>query len=158
MIWFIAVFLYVPNPTAAYAIGQPTNGEYTEECVSTQFANKGDAMAGGKSPYLKRRVRATDVGVAHRTLPFGTKIEITLERTGKTTTAVVIDRGPFGRLDENGKWYSGAAFYRKHKGGKIPADGWVGCLDSTPPVIDALDHNGKERVKFRVIEWPETNV
>ncbi len=165
MLYLVVIFsLYIPNATAAYAIGQPTSGEYTEGCISTQFAHKGDALAGGASPYLRKirpedpYVRPTDVGVAHRTLPFGTTVEITLPRTEKTTTAIVLDRGPFGRTDKNGDWYNGAAFYRKHKGGKIPGTGWVGCLDMTPPVVDALGHNGKERVIFRVVEWPAPNV
>jgi rare lipoprotein A len=33
--------------------------------------------------------------VAHRTLPFGTIVDITLIKTGKTVRAVVRDRGPY---------------------------------------------------------------
>ncbi|KKN20756.1 hypothetical protein LCGC14_0932220 [marine sediment metagenome] len=168
MFFLIAVFFYVPTydvpeVTADYAIGTPTSGEYVEGCVASRFASKNDKLKGGASPYLKKirpedpYVRPTDVGVAHRTLPFGTIVEITLPRTGKTTTATVIDRGPFGRVDKNGKWYSGASFYRKHKSKEIPGAGWVGCLDMTPPVVDALDHNHKEYVTFEVIEWPNPN-
>ena len=43
-------------------------------------------------------------GVAHRTLPFGTQVEITNPANGRSVTAVVTDRGPFikGRtLDVN---------------------------------------------------------
>lgn len=43
-------------------------------------------------------------GVAHRTLPFGTHVEITNPTNGRSVTAVVTDRGPFikGRtLDVN---------------------------------------------------------
>lgn len=155
----VAVLFLLPD----YAIGQPTSGEYTETCISTQFASKNDAHKGGASPHLMKirpedpYVRPDDAGVAHRTLPFGTVIEISLARTGKTTRATVIDRGPFGRLDENGDWYNGAAFYRRHKGDKIPSDGWIGCLDQAPAVVRALEHNGKERVTFRVVEWPVPN-
>lgn len=155
----IAILFLLPD----YAIGQPTSGEYTETCISTQFASKNDALKGGATPYLMKirpedpYVRPTDVGVAHRTLPFGTTVEISLARTGKTTRAIVLDRGPFGRLDEDGNWYNGAKFYRRHKGGKIPSDGWVGCADLTPPVVKALGHNGKETVTLRVVEWPEIN-
>lgn len=48
-------------------------------------------------------MRAT-YGVAHKTLPFGTRIHITNPRNGRSVTAVVTDRGPFvkGRnLDVN---------------------------------------------------------
>lgn len=36
-------------------------------------------------------------GVAHKTLPFGTRVRITNPRNGKSVTAVVTDRGPFVR-------------------------------------------------------------
>ena len=38
--------------------------------------------------------------VAHKTLPFGTKIKITNKANGKTTEATVVDRGPYvkGRI------------------------------------------------------------
>ena len=48
-------------------------------------------------------MRAT-YGVAHRTLPFGTRVLITNPANGRSVTAVVTDRGPFvkGRsLDVN---------------------------------------------------------
>ena len=37
----------------------------------------------------------TTYGVAHKTLPFGTKVHITNPHNGKSVTAVVTDRGPF---------------------------------------------------------------
>lgn len=36
-------------------------------------------------------------GVAHKTLPFGTRLLITNPRNGRSVTAVVTDRGPFVR-------------------------------------------------------------
>lgn len=38
--------------------------------------------------------------VAHKTYPFGTKLSITNLKTRKTTTGIVVDRGPFvkGRI------------------------------------------------------------
>lgn len=32
---------------------------------------------------------------AHRSLPFGTRVEVTDQRTGKSVTVVINDRGPF---------------------------------------------------------------
>ena len=46
----------------------------------------------------------TTYGVAHRSLPFGTRVLITNPANGKSVTAVVTDRGPFVRgrtLDVN---------------------------------------------------------
>ena len=48
-------------------------------------------------------MRAT-YGVAHKTLPFGTRVHITNSSNGRSVTAVVTDRGPFVRgrtLDVN---------------------------------------------------------
>jgi hypothetical protein len=145
MIWLL-IFL------GAFRVGAPTSGTYNESCR--------DKYAGGKSPYLKRLVKPDDWGVAHRTLPFGTKVEITNPRTGKVAkNAVVIDRGPFGRYKNPKKktgWYNGIKYYRKFLKAKkaIPNDGWSGCLDMTPDLIKALDHNGKEPVDFKVTQWP----
>lgn len=38
--------------------------------------------------------------IAHKTLPFGTKVKITNTKNGKSTHAVVVDRGPYvkGRI------------------------------------------------------------
>ena len=37
----------------------------------------------------------THFGVAHKTLPFGTKLLVTNPANGKSVTATVVDRGPF---------------------------------------------------------------
>jgi hypothetical protein len=146
-----------------YTIGTPTSGTYVESCTATVFCNKGDTMCGGKSAYLKRLVKPDDVGVAHRTLPFGAKLTITNNRTTQSVDAWVIDRGPFGRLDADGVWYSGVSMYRKLRRASktIPStlasdgvDGWRGCIDLTPAVADAIGLNGKETVTFTVSKWP----
>jgi rare lipoprotein A len=141
---------------AAHLVGTPTSGSYTETCVATVFAHPGDRWAGGATPYLMRRVRPDDVGVAHRTLPFGTRIEITNPRTKRKTQATVIDRGPFGRRTKSGRWYNGIRYYRKFLRARkpIPTSGWTACLDITPIVQRRLRHNGKETVRFRVVKWP----
>ncbi|MGX6449464.1 septal ring lytic transglycosylase RlpA family protein, partial [Patulibacter sp. S7RM1-6] len=59
------------------------------------------------------------VGVAHRTLPCGTQVEV--QRGGRTVVAPVIDRGPF-------------------------ANGAV--LDLTKPAADALRVDGVHAVRF----------
>jgi len=172
MFFLIAVFFYVPTydvpeVTADYAIGTPTSGTYADTCGSTMFAQinadgSRDKLAGGRSPYLGRLVKPDDWGAAHRTLPFGAQIEITNVRIGKIASdVVVIDRGPFGRYKDAKKKtgrVSGVKFYRKYsKAGKpIPTAGWLSCLDLTPDVIKALDHNGREEVSFRVTAWPST--
>lgn len=147
----------------AYRIGMPISGSYVETCEATIFCQKGDKYCGGKSVYLGRKVRPSDVGVAHRTLPFGTKLRITNHRTKLSTHAWVIDRGPFGRINTKGKWYNGIGYYRKFLRAKKPiptkmyakgVEGWRGCLDMTPAAARAIKLNGLENVTFEVVKWP----
>ena len=74
-----------------------------EVCIASVFASKGDKWAGGVAPYLKRKVRPSDWGVAHRTLPLGSKVKVINLRTKRSTIARVIDRGPYGAI-YRGKW------------------------------------------------------
>lgn len=68
--------------------------------------NSIDANASWYNDRSKRTasgMRAT-YGVAHKTLPFGTRLHITNPRNGRSVTAIVTDRGPFIRgrsLDVN---------------------------------------------------------
>jgi len=158
--------LYLSQPVFAeeFRVGAPTSGVYTETCTATVFCTRGDKWCGGKSPYLKRKVRPSDQGIAHRTLPVGTRVRITNPRTKLSTLATVVDRGPFGRVNRHGKWYSGAAFYRRflHAKRAIPAtmashrvDGWRGCVDMTARVGRAIKFSGKEVVLLEVVRWPK---
>lgn len=45
------------------------------------------------------------ISVANRTLPFGTSVTFLNPRTGRSVTAVVNDRGPFGRAHAIGVRY-----------------------------------------------------
>lgn len=113
-------------------------------CKASVFGTPGDRWVGGDAFCLGRRVNATDVGVAHRTLKCGTPLLLTNPRTRKRTIAVVVDRGPYGALDEAGTW-----FVRRTstEGGQ-----WRGCLDLTPKAAELLGHNGGlERIEYRVI-------
>jgi hypothetical protein len=141
---------------APHRVGTPLSGRYVQTCEATIFCYKGDPWCGGATPYLMRRVRPTDVGAAHRTLPYGTKIRITNHRTKLSTEAIIIDRGPFGRLTKRGGWYNGIGFYLKRLRARkpIPTSGWRGCLDITPRVGRQIRHNGKEDVTLEVIRWP----
>jgi hypothetical protein len=119
----------------------------SETCIATIFAQPGDKHAGGRSPWLRRRVRPTDLGVAHRTHPLGSWVKVTNLRTGKSVRVRVIDRGPYGKLDARGRWFNGARHPRRR--GRFR-----GCVDLTPATARRIDHNGFERVRVVVSSNP----
>ncbi len=131
---------------------------FFELCNATQFGHAGDKLAGGVAPYLGRHVRPTDNGIAHRTLPMGSRVLLINPRNGRTTRTRVIDRGPFGRVSRTGKWYNGAPLYRRLRRARkpIPRKGWRGCVDMTPRVRRALRHNGFEPVIVAPIQPRKT--
>ena len=78
----------------------------------------------GKTSYL----RMLSSGVAHRTLPCGTALH--LIRGGRSATAYVVDRGPFGIVGTGGRWRAG----KKLRAGEL----WRGVLDLRPGVAAKL--------------------
>lgn len=67
---------------------------YTQVGVASWYGSENNRSATGKK--LTRHLPA----VAHKTLPFGTRVRITTHRTKKSVVAVVEDRGPYtkGRI------------------------------------------------------------
>lgn len=73
--------------------------------LPTESSNKGEEFSGEASYYAdKFHGKKTASGevfnqykltCAHKTLPFGTKLEVTNLKNNKTVTVVVNDRGPF---------------------------------------------------------------
>ena len=114
-------------------------------CLATQFGHPGDGY-GGRTPTVLtgKPVTATDIGIAHRTWPKGAKVSVTNLRNGKTVVAVVIDRGPYGKLDSRGRWFNSRK-ERKRKGT------YRGCADLTPRLVKLLGHNKKEPVLIRLL-------
>lgn len=73
----------------------PLQGAETGKAsIYSTGCNKGSRTASGVS------LRNDADMVAHKTLPFGTKVKITNLKNNKSTTATVVDRGPFikGRI------------------------------------------------------------
>jgi hypothetical protein len=137
-----------------------SNG-HAETCISTSFAHEGDKHAGGPSPFLGRRVRPDDHGIAHRFAPGLSWTVVYSPRTKLATAAPVIDRGPYGanlRPHEVAPPGSkvvtrkdGRRWYVK-KRGRWPGK-WRGCADLTPPVAAAIQHRGFERVRIYHFFW-----
>ena len=129
-----------------------------EICTASTFGQRGDRLAGGVAPYLGRRVRPSDEGIAHRTWPLGSWVRVCVPRTGRCETVKVIDRGPFGAVNKRGKWRNAARDYRRwyRSEADIPRWAWTdrrgvewhwrGCADLTPRLRRKLKHNGFEQV------------
>lgn len=79
-------------PPAAVAVppaASTTGAAVTERGLAVWYAS-GRMTASGER-FDKRAMTA-----AHRTLPFGTRVRVTAERTGKSVIVRINDRGPFG--------------------------------------------------------------
>lgn len=87
--------------TAVASIGNLVGSSIRPGCKSigsgsASYYGQGDGFAGKKTASGKR-LQPGAAMVAHRTLPFGTKVIIKDKATGKTAEATVEDRGPFIR-------------------------------------------------------------
>lgn len=118
-------------------------------CLSTQFGHLGDGH-GGRTPTVltKQPVTDKDVGIAHRTWPMGSVVLVENLRTGRAVFARVIDRGPYGKLSPDGRWFN--ARKKRKKKGKFR-----GCADLTPALAVLLLHNRKEQVRITLFKWPK---
>jgi rare lipoprotein A (peptidoglycan hydrolase) len=72
---------------AGAVVGAVSQGGGWKKVVVSTYGSPGDPLACGGT------LAAGQQGVAHRTLPCGTKVE--LRRRGRTITTRVIDRGPY---------------------------------------------------------------
>ena len=120
-----------------------------DSCIASQFAHKGDKLAGGVSRALGRRVLPTDHGIAHRRLPLNSWILVCNPRTSLCSLGTVLDRGPYGMVDAEG-WFNSARAPER-KAARIAAVGrrkaYRGCVDLTPSIARGIGHNGFERVR-----------
>ncbi len=78
-------------------------------------------------------------GIAHRTLPCGSKVLLISPRTFKTVVARVVDRGPYGAA------YKGSYRVKRNSTGKGV---WRGCIDLDPMAKKGLKHNGFEKLLY----------
>jgi rare lipoprotein A len=78
---------------AAMSLGLPTQAAFAQ-CGTASWYHEGSRTANGE------RYRPDGITAAHRTLPFGTRVQVRNQRTGRTVTVRINDRGPFigGRI------------------------------------------------------------
>ena len=90
----------VPTPDPPASAGTDGEAETDEETA------EGQPVEGGKASYYGAELAGnptasgeafdpTDLTAAHRTMPFGTRLRVTNERTGASVVVRVNDRGPF---------------------------------------------------------------
>jgi rare lipoprotein A (peptidoglycan hydrolase) len=108
--------------------------------LATRFGDPGDMLAGNHLYCTGKKMEPTQMACAHRTLPCGTVVLLENPRTGRFAACEVLDRGPFGAKLDSGKW--GFKIRRSDPGR------WRGVIDLSPAVAEALDHNGREKVRL----------
>lgn len=165
----IIVFLWslANDPQAALTdlLGKP------KTCVSTIFGQHKDKWAGGNAVYLGRPVDPKkDIGIAHRTLPVGSKVVLLNPSNDRWVVATVLDRGPYGALlRKNESPAPGQNCHRKGsrvwcvKKRKSDPGKWRGCVDTTPRAAKMIGHNGFQKIKYWAVpgtkptskkDWP----
>jgi rare lipoprotein A (peptidoglycan hydrolase) len=108
--------------------------------LATRFGDPGDPLDGNHLSCTHQKMQPGQLVCAHRTLPCGTVLMVENPRTKRVAVCEVLDRGPFGAILPSGDW-----------GFKIRKDDpgdWRGILDMSPAVAEALDFNGRERVRI----------
>lgn len=115
----------------------------TERCIATVFGTPGDKHMGTKTACKPYSFDPETPGIAHRTLPCGTLVKVTLTKSGHQRYARVVDRGPYGAIMDDGSW--GKKIRRSDEGK------WRGCVDMTPALSRAIGHNGYEEVEIAYV-------
>jgi rare lipoprotein A len=78
-----------------FTFANPANAE---SGIASVYAYSGDKSAGrGSKTASGERLDPTALTAAHRTLPFGTKVQVVNRRNGKSVKVRINDRGPFVR-------------------------------------------------------------
>lgn len=104
---FILSLIFVLMASSTYAAGWSTVAKrphllgHQPSCgfgqpVLASFYQTGRVTASGA------RFNPNGISVAHRSLPFGTQVTFTNPKNGRSVTAVVNDRGPFGTASRIG--------------------------------------------------------
>ena len=75
---------------AAMSLGFPVQAALAQ-CGTASWYHEGARTANGE------RYRPDGISAAHRSLPFGTRVQVRNQRTGRTVTVRINDRGPFIR-------------------------------------------------------------
>lgn len=75
---------------------QSHSTQSTHSGMASMYGTKGDGYSGGRTA-SGERVNSGALTAAHKTLPFGTMVRVTNNRTQKSVVVRINDRGPFVR-------------------------------------------------------------
>jgi rare lipoprotein A len=64
---------------------------FAETCIASQYGYSGGRTASGE------RMKSSAMTAAHRTRSFGSQVTVTSQRSGRSVTVRINDRGPFVR-------------------------------------------------------------
>jgi len=138
-----ALALLLGHTDVRVELGPPERG------LATTFCGKGDGRyCGGVAPYLGRRVRHDDWGVARRFKRRGSMVSVCNRRTGLCAVAPTIDAGPWVRQLPTGEGYNAAVEVRTRT---LRPGKWRALIDLTVPVAAAIGSDGRDPVTVRSI-------
>jgi rare lipoprotein A len=124
---------------AALSLGVPVQAAFAQ-CGTASWYHEGSRTANGE------RYRPDGISAAHRTLPFGTRVQVHNQRTGRSIVVRINDRGPFikGRIID----LSRGAQRALGMGGLAPV--CLAVLGRGPSVVASAE-DGEERARPRRI-------
>ena len=88
--WTGLLLAYLALPLACLTLSKALGGERDEIGLASYYSQNRRTASG--EPYNSNAVTG-----AHRTLPFGTRVRVTVLKTGKHVVVRINDRGPFSR-------------------------------------------------------------
>jgi peptidoglycan lytic transglycosylase len=92
--WILLLALVAPVGCAGTA---PSVGPSLERDVQVGFASYYDSRFHGARTANGERYDEKALTAAHRTLPFGTRVQVTNLSNGRSVIVTITDRGPFAR-------------------------------------------------------------
>jgi rare lipoprotein A len=82
---------FVAALCCAFILAAFSSSAHAQSGIASVYAEHGGRTASGE------RVTSGALTAAHRTLPFGTLVQVTNRRNGRTVVVRINDRGPFVR-------------------------------------------------------------
>ena len=147
IILIILAFIYPPEqkPTKV-KVGTGSTFYPNEKLNNGKFACGGDWVDPDIPVCATRTPSRRSWGI-----PCGAWVHIENVRTGDTAWCKVMDRGPYGKHDENGKWFNSSLDRRQAEAeGRERRKGkYRGIIDMSKSVSDKLNSKGLLRVRVK---------